>query len=171
MNDFIPPMTFAWNGEALVALNGKLADRHFVVGETYRMVEHHERTSATHRHYFACLADAWENLPEHLAERFPTSEHLRKFALIRAGYRDERTIVASSRAEARRLAAFVTPLDTFAIVTVAESTVSVFTAKSQSHRAMGARDFQASKTAVLDVLANMIGVQPETLSREAGRAA
>jgi hypothetical protein len=69
------------------------------------------------------------------------------------------------------LAAFVRPTDDFAIVTATGATVTVWTAKSQSVKAMGGKDFQVSKQAVLDVIADLIGVSPETLSREAGQAA
>lgn len=149
----------------------RLADKAFVVGEVYRLTEEHERSAASHRHFFAVIHDAWLNLPEGTAERFPTSEHLRKYALIKAGYRDERTFVAGSRAEALRLAAFVRPIDDFAIVTTSGATVTIWTAKSQSVRAMGGKAFQESKQAVLDVIADLIGVDPTTLSREAGQAA
>lgn len=168
------PITFRWDGEAMTPATpfmARLADKTFVIGENYRLMEEHERSAASHRHYFAVIHDAWMNLPEEMAERFPTSESLRKFALIKAGYRDERTFVAGSRAEALRLAAFVKPIDDFAIVTATGATVTIWTAKSQSVRAMGGKAFQESKQAVLDVIADLIGVSPETLSREAGQAA
>lgn len=82
-------------------------------------------------------------------------EHLRKYALIRTGHRDERTIVCASKAEARRVAAFVKPLDEFALVLVNEASVSVYTAKSQSLRAMGKTAFQQSKDDVLGFLAQI----------------
>lgn len=168
------PITFRWDGEAMTPATpfmARLADKTFVIGENYRLTEEHERSAASHRHLFAAIHDAWMNLPEEMADRFPTSESLRKWALIKAGYRDERTFVASSRAEALRLAAFVRPTDDFAIVTATGATVTIWTAKSQSVKAMGGKAFQASKQAVLDVIADLIGVSPETLSREAGRAA
>ena len=83
----------------------KLCNKQFVVGEVYCMVAQEERSAASHRQYFASLHDAWMNLPEATAEQFPSSEHLRKYALIQAGFRDERSIVCASKAEARRLAA------------------------------------------------------------------
>ena len=46
-----------------------------------------------------------------------------------------------------------------------------FTAKSQSSAAMGKTQFQASKEAVLDVLAEMIGVEPAALARAGQRSA
>ena len=56
-------------------------------------------------------------------------------------------------------------------VIVRDATVRIYTAQSQSIKAMGARTFQDSKTKVLDILSDLIGVQPQTLQREAGRAA
>jgi hypothetical protein len=105
------------------------------------------------------------NLPEQLADRFATSEHLRKWALIKAGYRDERTIVCASKSEAQRIAAFFKPMDDFAVVVSREATVISWTAKSQSVKAMGNKVFQESKTKVLDVLSEMIGSDAATLGR------
>jgi hypothetical protein len=163
------PIIYRWSGEAMEPLPrfAKLCDATFVVGEVYRLVEHHERSSVSHRHYFACVHSAWENLPEQWADRLPTSEHLRKYALIRTGYRDERSIVAASKAEAQRIAAFVKPLDDFAVVLVSEAQVTVYTAKSQSVKAMGRTEFQASKVAVLDFCADLIGVATEQLTKAA----
>lgn len=167
------PIPFRWEGDCFTPMPGfgRRCDELFVVGQVYRLVEHEDRSAASHRHYFACINTAWENLPPAAAERFPTPEHLRKFALVKAGYADSRTLVASSKAEAQRLAAFVKPMDSFALVVVSEATVTVWTARSQSVKAMGRADFQASKDAVLDVIAALIGTDPATLAATAGQAA
>lgn len=167
MSDAIPPMAFNWDGEAMRPLAPKLADKHYVVGENYRLVPHEDRSVNSHNHFFASIADAWQNLPEHLAEQFQSSEHLRKYALIKAGFRDERSIVAASKAEALRLSAFIKPMDEYAIVTVSECVVTVYTAKSQSTRAMGRAAFQDSKEKVLQIVADMVGVRPAELERNA----
>jgi hypothetical protein len=166
-------LPFTWDGECFAPLPAfaRRADKMFVIGETYMMAEHQERSAATHAHYFAVIREAWLNLPEEQADRFVSPEALRKFCLIKAGYADNRQIVASSRAEAIRLAAFIRPMDEYALVSVEGSVVNVFSAQSQSQRAMGKQRFQASKEAVLDVLASMVGVKTEQLEREAGRAA
>lgn len=171
MSETIPPIVFDWDGEVMKPRHPRIADRHFVVGMEYVLAPVEDRSMRSHRHYFASINEAWQNLPEALAERFPTAEHLRKYALIRAGYRDERSIVASSKAEAQRLAGFIRPMDDFAVVTVNGAVVTVYTAKSQSMRAMGKADFQASKDAVLDVIAKLIGVETSELERNAGAAA
>lgn len=161
------PIMFRWDGEAMVPRHPRLADKAFVIGQEYPLVEHHGRSEASHRHYFACIHDAWQNLPADAAERFATSEHLRKWALIKAGYRDERTIVLPTKADAQRVAAFMKPDADCSVVVARECVVVCWTAKSQSVRAMGKADFQASKDAVLQVVAELIGAQPDQLGRAA----
>lgn len=161
--DTFPPQHFEWNGEAMIPLHPRRADKTFVVGQRYSLVQHEERSSASHNHEFAWLREAWQSLPEHLADRFPSPEHLRKWALIRAGYSDSHTIVCSSKAEAARVAAFIRPLDEFAVVNVQGTTVTRYTAKSQSKRAMGAKEFYESKQRIMEVVARMIGVEPQEL--------
>jgi hypothetical protein len=167
MTEKPPPIVFRWTGESMEPLPRfhNAANATFVVGEIYRMEAMEERSAVSHRHFFACIHAAWMNIPEHLADRFPTSEALRKFALIKSGYADERSIVCASKAEAQRVAAFVKPMDTYAVVVVKESVVTVFTAKSQSMKAMGRKVFQDSKVAVLEYVADLIGVTPEALAR------
>lgn len=171
MSDNIPSLDFSWDGDAMIPRVPRLADKHYVVGLSYRLVPHEERSMRSHRYYFASITEAHKNLPEHLAERFATPDALRKYALIRAGYRDERTFVASSKAEAVRLATFVRPMDDYAVVAVREATVTVYTAKSQSVKAMGKAEFRASLDKVLDVLAGMIGTTAGTLAANAEQAA
>lgn len=167
-----PPIPCQWNGEAFVPIGRgrRDADRYFVIGERYTLVEEKQRSAASHRHYFAAVNEAWANLPQERAKDHPSADHLRKFALIMTGFRDERTLVASSRAEAQRLAAFVRPMDDYAVVTVEGALVRVLTAKTQNMRAMGAKQFQESKNAVLDYLAEMIGVEPGALTKHAEAA-
>ena len=159
------PIYFYWDGEAMVPRVRRAADLTFVVGETYPMKVEEERSSNSHRHYFAAVNEAFHNLPESLVQDFPTPEHLRRYALIKAGICDSQTLVCASAAEARRVAAFMKPLDEFSIVTVNAGTITRYTAKSQSIRAMGKKEFQESKDKVLDVLSAMIGTTVSELER------
>lgn len=143
-------------------------DRHFVVGEQYRMTEFHERSAASHSHYFAVINEAFATLPDHMRDEYPTVEHLRKKALIRKGYADERSIVCANKAEANRLAAFMKPLDSYAIIAPSEAVVKAWTAQSQSKKAMGAKAFQESKQAVLDFIDDLLGVERGESARAAG---
>lgn len=141
------------------------ADRAYVVGEVYKMVEHHDRSMNSHRHYFASLNEAWRNLSDELLDEYPTAEHLRKKALIRKGYRSERVLVCSSKAEAERVAAFLRPADEYAIVTFRDAVVREWTAQSQSVKAMGAKEFAASKNDVLDFCADLLGVTTDEMAK------
>lgn len=167
------PAIFTYDGEAMIPLPrfAKLCDQQFVVGQEYRLAELQERSISTHNHFFACVHEAWKNLSDDQAERFATADHLRKFALIKCGFYDEQSIVLSSAKDALKVSAFIAAMDEYAIVTVSGPVVRKFTAKSQSIPAMGKKDFQASKQAVLDFLSGSIGVDTGTLAENAGRAA
>lgn len=168
------PVLLRWEGDGFTPANAyhaKRADQMFVVGELYAMAEHADRSGDSHRHYFASLKEGWLNLPQHLQERFPSPEHLRKWALIKAGFFDSRTLVLQSADDAKRVAAFMEPKDEFAVVTVDGATITEFTAKSQSYAAMGKRAFQESKDRVLDVVSDLIEISRAELERNAGKAA
>lgn len=159
------PVTVTWDGEAFAPHRrfAKACDADFVIGQQYQIVVQEQRSMRSHAHYFASVHEAWLNLSEVDADRFPTSEHLRKFALIRTGFANSRQFVASSKAEAVRLAAFIRPTDEYALVSVEGAVVTVWTAQSQSMKAMGKEAFGASKKAVLEFVAGMIGTTPEAL--------
>lgn len=168
------PIPMRWTGETFEPLNPfwkRRADAELVVGEVYRLVEHQDRSGVSHRHYFASINDAWQNLPESIAERFMAPDHLRKYALVKCGFYEERTFVASSKAEARKLAAFIRPREGFTVISVNENIVIERIAKSQNMRAMGKKEFQASKQAVLEFLAELVGIAREELEANAARAA
>lgn len=164
------PLQFQYMGEGEFRTSGywaRRADLAYVVGETYRLVEHHDRSQSSHNHYFALINEAWQTLPDHMLDEYPTAEHLRKKMLIRCGYADERSIVCASKAEAQRVAAFVKPMDDYAVIAVREAVVRVYTAQSQSTKAMGATVFQESKTKVIDAIADLLGVDADDLGRAA----
>lgn len=168
MTDATPPLAFQWNGEFMKPLNGRRADAFYTVGERYIMAPVCQRSDASHKHEFAWLREAWMSLPEGLADQYPTTEHLRKRALIDAGYYDETIVDADSNAAALRVATAFRGLDDFSLVFVRGPFVIRRTAKSQSKRAMGAAVFQQSKTAIMEVVAKMLGVEPGELpQREA----
>lgn len=164
---------YEWNGEAMIPRPAfrKRCDEEFVVHKVYRLEVVEERSQRSHNHFFACLNEAWKNLPENLADEYPTTEHLRKRALIKAGYRNERRIVCESPEQAERLSAMVYAFDEFAVVLTEGPLVVVLTAQSQSARSMGKKTFQESKTRVLDLCADLIRTTREELERNAGRAA
>lgn len=173
MSDHAPPIPCNWDGEAFAPVSqrfAKLADKFFIIGEVYAMVVEQPRSRASHNHQFAWLHDAWMNLPEDIAHLYPSDEHLRKRALIEAGYFHELAVDAGSRAAALRVAAAVPALDEFAFAKVEGPIVLIRRAKSQSMRAMGAKQFYESKAAIMQVIADMLGVTAQEL-RKRGEAA
>jgi hypothetical protein len=172
MSDIAPPMACRWDGEVFAPLPrlAKIADEHFVIGEVYHLVEQQERSPKSHRHYFVMVKEAWENLPE-AEERWPTPEHLRKWALIKAGYCDRQEVVCASKAEAVRWWPILAAADTYSVVIPKGPVVTVYRAKSQSMKAMGKQQFQESKDAVLRIVADLIDVTPARLAQNAGMAA
>lgn len=144
-----------------------LAAENYGEGELITLAPVEDRSPQSHRFYFAVINKAHANLPEGLAERFPTSDALRYYALIRAGYRREHTKVFSSAADAAMAAALIKPNGYDTIVNVAGQVVTIWSAESQSPREMPKERFEASKQAVFDVLASMIGVDPVTLLENA----
>jgi hypothetical protein len=167
------PFAFRYDAErsVMVPKLPRLADRHYVDGQWYTLAIVEDRSGASHRHYHAAIKDAWLSLPEPWAERFPTETHLRKYALVKAGYCDVQEFAVSSHAEALRLAAFVRGIDEYAVVLTKDKTVQRFTAKSQNYRTMNKAEFETSKAAVLEVIAGIIGVTAGDLRANAARAA
>jgi hypothetical protein len=150
-----------WDGECFRPESGfmrRRASDRFGAGEVIMLSAEEERSMRSHRHYFAHIADLWRTLPERFAaETWAQSpEHFRRWLLIRAGYSNTQTFDCESKAEALRLAAAIRPLDEFSIVVARASLVLRFTAKSQSVKAMGRQDFQASKDATMALAETLV---------------
>lgn len=170
----LTPIVFEWDGEHMVPLQrfAQRCDKEFVIGERYILNPHEARSHASHSHYFASIKSGWDSLPENIAARFPSPEALRKWALVKAGYADERTIVANNADEARKIGAVVRTLSEFAVIVIDDNIVRIFTAKSQSARAMPSKqEFQDSKQKVLDVIADLLEVKRSDLERWGGKSA
>lgn len=168
----IPPMLFGWTDDGvMVPAYPKLADKHFVVGENYRLAPPQERSMKSHGHYFAVLHQAWLNLPEDKALEFVDAEALRARALIACGFAKSRQFVASTKAEAVRIAAFIRFDRHYSVVTVKDFVVTEFTAASQSLKAMGPKVFQQSKEAVFEYAAALCGVSVKQLVENAKEVA
>lgn len=127
-------------------------------GEYVTMAEVAERSPKSHAHFFATLHDCFATLPEG-EDRWPTELHFRKNLLIRAGWCDVVEEVCGSRAEAERWLERLRRRDSYAVVTLRGNVLTTYTAKSQSHAAMKAPEFQAVKTRVFEILGELLGVE------------
>jgi hypothetical protein len=151
------------------AIRPKIADAEFVIGQVSMMEEWQSRSVQSHNHEFAWLAEAWSQLPERMADDFPSPEHLRKRALIDCGFYNETIIDVGDRAGALRVCAQMQADDEFAYVVTRGKIVVRRTAKSQKTRGAGAMErktFQASKTAIMEYVSALIGVSPDELRKE-----
>lgn len=170
MSDVLLPVLFQWTGDAMTPATSRWAreaDRQYVVGMRYRLVEEKERSEISHNHEFAWLKEAWNSLPDELLAQHPSPEHLRKHALIAKGHCTMTQHACPTVAEAERLQAVIAKhVDTYAIVIRRGNVVTVYEAVSQSRRAMGGPQFQASKTDILEWVADLLGVDPATLGRQ-----
>jgi len=165
------PVRFVWRDGVLVPDGPRAVrycDENFGEGEVVMMERHEERSDASHRHYFACINEAWQNLPE-ADERFPTPEALRKWALVRCGYCTEASVVCDSPEQARTIAAFM-GWSEGVIVVVRDNVVKRYVAKSQSMKAMNKEEFQRSKDDVLDTIAELIRVKKKRLEEAGAKA-
>lgn len=166
------PIQFHWDGEVMRPHERfqRACNKQYVVGQDYPLIPVEERSMASHRGYFAALTEGWRNLPEDMADEFVSPEHLRKFCLIKAGYCNKRSIVCASLEEAGKVAAFIKPLDEFALVTSDFRVVNVYTAQSQALSSMDKATFKKSRDDVLDIIASMIDVTVEELKAHANVA-
>lgn len=157
-----------------LARYAKVARRQFVLGEEYPLVVLETRSRASHSQYFAALADAFDNLPETIAARWPTAEHLRKWALIETGWCDEREVEFGSPLYAKRAALLLhQEFDEHARIYQPNNGTKLIIrrAKSQSAAAMAKAEFEASKRAVLELVEDMIGLERGKLKKNARRSA
>src|ERR1700735_3436895 len=120
----------------MMPMRPKLCAEQFEEGGVYFLEPQAIRSEVSHRHEFAWLREAWTQLPDDFAEQFPSPEHLRKAALIQAGYFNETMIDVGNATGAERIAAYLRFQDEFAHVVTRRGVVVVRTAKSQSRRAM-----------------------------------
>lgn len=165
-------MAFRCREGTLVPFSLTAFGQHYEEGGTYRLAPIEEASPRSRSHYFACLNEAWKNLSDKHAERFPSVEALRKFALIQTGYRTAVYRILDTAEDATKAAAMLGQfVDPHSILVQRENTVTVLSARSQSGQSMSKKEFDASKNAVLEYLAQMIGVDQPTLETNAGRAA
>ena len=137
------------------------------VGEVHgwQMAEH--RSKASHDHFFAIINEAWKNLPEDMGDDFPSPEHLRKWALIKAGFCSETRIACANNNEAMTLATKAKSLDKYSIVAINGKAVTIWTADSQRRDAMSRQAFQEAKERALHIISNLIGTDITILKEAA----
>ncbi len=170
VREIAPPFYFVWTEEGvfkpLTPYIGRMCDQHFTVHDQYRMVEQPERSRKSHNEFFATIKDMWASMPEHLEAEFPSPDHFRKYLLCRTGFCDKASYVAGTNAQAVALAAFLKPLDEYAIITISGKVVTMYRAHSQAFDAMAGPDFQKAKTAIYDMASIVLATPAPKKKRE-----
>jgi hypothetical protein len=170
------PVAFIWSGREMVPLDRyrTLANRQFRPGREYALIPHRDRSMKAHGLYFKAVEIAWQNLPEHWQlrrdsnlQRFPTSTHLRKWALVQEGYADEHVTPCENHEMAMQVAALARTLDEYSIIVVSDNVVTVWVAQSQDHHNMGHDEFQRSMDKVLSRVSDMLGISTDDLCQNA----
>lgn len=169
------PVRFMWTNDHVMRPMERfasLARKQFQVGEVYSLEVREARSSASHAHYFACVDDAWENLSPEQTEQFKTSDHLRGWALIETGFYIEEVTECGTHEEALHVAAITRRLfnrkapELYIEIRVKGNIVVERYPRSQALQAMDKDEFQRSKTAVLNLLADSIGVTRKELEQQ-----
>jgi hypothetical protein len=163
-------LPYVWDGEAMIpdAKFKKLAERQFIKGERYVLEAHDQVSHKERAHYHATIAEAHSNLEGDVLERYPTPEHLRKWALVKAGWRTVQHQSFDTEARANWVATMIRSKDAFAVVTVQGKLVTVYTPRSQrvGPGCMTREEWQQSKRDVLDIVSGTIGVSRKALEKE-----
>ena len=167
----IPPIAYTCDEDGRMTPRDPRATEFYEPGNTYPLVPYQGRSQKSHNHEFAVIDEAWKHLPGVYLARFPTPTHFRKFLLITCGYHHLKEIPCGSDEVAAQVAAHLKVKDEYAIIQVQGGVVREFTAESQSKKAMGAKRFQESKTAIFEEAALMIGVDLAELAKNVGKAA
>lgn len=172
MADKFKPVQFVWEGEDLTfrplgVHAAAAAAAQYRTGHRYVLVPHLERSGKSHRHFFIAIKEGFENLPERWAMLFKSSEALRKYLLIQAGWCDIENFPCDTVEEAKRWMKRLKPLDEYGIVRAEGTVVTRYTAKSMSEENMDAEEFQRVKDRVLNELAMMLGVTKAELTKHA----
>jgi hypothetical protein len=171
------PIPYMWTGEAWRPERRFMlaCQKAFGEGEIKWLEEVFERSPESHKHYFACINEAWKNLPDDLALQFATPDRLRKHALINTGFFTMLSYPCDTAGEAVRWGQNLArefPDDEVSMRNDGKSyIVERRMAASQSYKSMSKRKFQESKDKVLGFVSKMIGVSSDELGRNAGRAA
>ena len=163
------PYRCIWTGNSFIPDEQSLfrCRQNLGEGEVVLLQRHEDISQATMGHYHVTLTDLWRQLPENLMSEYPTYDAFRAKLLIKAGFCHMKDMVTESPATARAVAGFARAINPYSVVEVRGNVIRVFTARSQSKAAMNKKEFQASKDAVLEIAAGLVGVTVDQATKGA----
>lgn len=156
----------------------RTATQQFHDGEEYPLTIVQARSRAAHNRYFAALHEAFVNVREDIAARWPTEEHFRAWLLIETKWCVEKEIDCVNERHAMLLAKHCRSESPFARIKITESPttgkktlVFIWVPMSQDHSSMDKETFKKSSDDVLDLAAHFSRTNRTELLKNAGRSA
>lgn len=156
----IRAVMFNWNDEAKVMIPQPrflpLCGRQYVDNEGYALAPVENVSGSSRGGFFASINNAWDSLPEN-DTRFPTREHLRKRALVAAGWATHAQFVMDTPADAAKMARGLRRVDEYAVIKVGANVVDLWTAKSIAQGQITAEEWKEVKPRALDFVTALSG--------------
>jgi hypothetical protein len=147
---------------------------HYEIGADVALEEIVQRSGASHRHFFATIKEAWNNLAEEHTEDFPTAEHLRARAMIESGYCTITDEIFDSHEDAQKAGRWIRKRSPYAVIKINGNVMRVFDAESlamHGPNAMRKERFEQCKRDVLDWIAPLARTTRSDVEKNAGRSA
>lgn len=163
----IRPVMFEWTAEGVMAplpRFKRLCDRQYAVHEQYALAPVDNISDSSRRGFFGAIRETWRNLPED-DNRFPSEEHLRKRALVGAGWAAHSQYVLDTPTDAKKLAVILRRHDEYAVIRVSGNTLDVWVAKSIGGGQITPEEWKQVKPRALDWAAAQIHVRRTELEK------
>ncbi len=153
------PYTMRWDGEALrpVASAQALCRAEFETGQKYMIAREHGRSDLSHKHFFATVHLVWQTLPDDVGEQFRNADELRYWLLIKAGFCTKTDFVCESPEKAQALVGWLPRGRKYHLLEVRGCVLTRWEPTSQAKKSMNGKTFQESKSALFDMLGDLIG--------------
>lgn len=165
----IRPVQFEWTDDEVMKPLPRfqsLCARQFVIGEVYSLDPTEEVSQHDRGGLFAAVKSGWKTLAEEWDGKFPTTEHLRKWALIEVGYCTQDEYTLKNEEDAKVMTKALRRQDEFCRIAIHGDTVIVRNAKSIANNAIKSKEFKALKKQVLDLVGSMCNSTAADLDRE-----
>lgn len=129
--------------------------RQFEHGEDYALGPVEGVSSKSRAHFFASLKSAWDSLPFELVQQYPSVAHLRKKAVVVAGWAKHTHTVFDTPKDAVNHAKDLRKIDEYAVIKCSGCVVDFWIAKSIRPGQINGKKWQEVKDKALDWVATL----------------
>lgn len=151
-------LTYAGNGsfEASSNLDKSVISNNYRQGERVTFSDVKPRSYKNLKWWHAIVKKAWDNLPDHHVERWPTPEHFRKAVLCAVGHSDISNEIYSTKEDALKAITAARFSDDYLVVFTEGNIATIMKAKSQSYKAQGQKDFKETIDRALQEMSGLL---------------